>query len=66
MDDIAPTSCAIGLRFARQITTSLAVASEASIAFGHGKTFSITGSRLKEADAFLTISSTEPSKLSGA
>jgi hypothetical protein len=57
---------ALGLRFARQITTSLAVASEASIAFGHGKMFSITGSRLKEADAFLTTLKTAQQELSAA
>jgi PAS domain S-box-containing protein len=44
---------ALGLFFARQITTSLAVAAKAAAAFGHGEPFPLTGSRLKEADTFL-------------
>jgi two-component sensor histidine kinase len=44
---------ALGLFFARQITTSLSVATKAAAAFGHGEPFPLTGSRLKEADAFL-------------
>jgi len=43
----------LGLIVARQITTSLSVASRAAMAFGHGTQFAITGSRLREADAFL-------------
>ena len=39
--------------FARQITTSLSVAAKAAAAFGRGEPFPLTGSRLKEADAFL-------------
>jgi PAS domain S-box-containing protein len=45
---------ALGWFFARQITASLAVASKAAAAFGHDRAFPITGSRLKEADAFLS------------
>ena len=44
---------ASGVFFARQITISLSVAAKAAAAFGHGETFPLTGSRLKEADAFL-------------
>src|SRR5688572_3602183 len=44
---------ALSFRFARQITTSLSLASKAAAAFGHGQSFPITGSRLVEADAFL-------------
>jgi PAS domain S-box-containing protein len=44
---------AFGLFFARQITTSLIVASKAAAAFGRGQPLPITNSRLKEADAFL-------------
>jgi PAS domain S-box-containing protein len=44
---------ALGLFFARQITTSLSVAAEAAAAFGEGEPFLITGSCLEEADAFL-------------
>jgi two-component sensor histidine kinase len=44
---------ALGLFFARQIASSLAVASKAAVAFGHGESFPVAGSRLKEADAFL-------------
>ena len=43
----------LGLFFARQITTSLSVAAKAATTFGHGEPFRITGSRLKEANAFL-------------
>src|SRR5204863_370719 len=39
--------------FARQITTSLAVAANAAAAFGQGEAFPLTGSRLKEAEIFL-------------
>jgi PAS domain S-box-containing protein len=42
-----------GMFFARQITTSLSVAGKAAAAFGHGESFPLTGSRLKEADTFL-------------
>jgi PAS domain S-box-containing protein len=44
---------AFGLLFARPITSSLSAASRAAAAFGHGERFPITGSRLREADAFL-------------
>src|SRR4051812_6518620 len=44
---------ALGVFFARQIATSLSVASKAAVAFGRGETFPVAGSRLKEADAFL-------------
>lgn len=44
---------ALGMYFARQITASLAVAAKAAAAFGRGESFSITGGRLAEADAFL-------------
>jgi PAS domain S-box-containing protein len=44
---------AVGVFFARQITTPLSVAAKAAAAFGHGEPFPLTGSRLKEADAFL-------------
>ncbi len=54
---------ASGLRFARQITTSLSVASKAATAFGHGEAFQITGARLKEADAFLTALKTAQQEL---
>ncbi|HET7912673.1 MAG TPA: sensor histidine kinase, partial [Pseudolabrys sp.] len=57
---------ALGLRFARQITTSLSVASEAAAAFGHGEPFPITGSRLKEADAFLATLRNAQQELSEA
>ncbi len=43
----------LGLLFARQITTSLSAAARAAAAFGQGEPFPITGSRLKEVDAFL-------------
>lgn len=42
-----------GVFFARQITRSLSVAAGAAAAFGADESFPITGSRLKEADAFL-------------
>jgi len=42
-----------GLFFARQITTSLSIAANGAAAFGRGEAFPLTGSRLKEADAFL-------------
>jgi PAS domain S-box-containing protein len=42
-----------GLFFARQITTALSMAAEATAAFGRGEEFPLTGSRLKEADTFL-------------
>jgi PAS domain S-box-containing protein len=42
-----------GVFFARQITTSLSIAANAAAAFGRGKAFPLTGSRLEEADAFL-------------
>ncbi|MGB9078783.1 MAG: ATP-binding protein [Terracidiphilus sp.] len=41
------------LFFARKVTTSLSVAADAAAAFGRGEAFPLTGSRLKEADAFL-------------
>jgi len=44
---------ALGVFFARQITTSLSVAATAAAAFGRGERFALTGSRIKEADAFL-------------
>jgi two-component sensor histidine kinase len=44
---------ALGWFFARQITTSLSVGAKAAIAFGRGDSFAISGSSLKEADAFL-------------
>lgn len=44
---------ALGLFFARQITTSLSVASDAAIAFGHGQRVEVARSGLKEADEFL-------------
>jgi PAS domain S-box-containing protein len=44
----------LGMFFARQITTSLSVAAKAAAAFGRNESFPLTGSRLKEADAFLT------------
>jgi PAS domain S-box-containing protein len=47
------SALALGLFFARQITTSLSVAAEAAAAFGDGKRSPLTGSRIKEADAFL-------------
>jgi PAS domain S-box-containing protein len=47
------TALLFGLFFARQITTSLSVAGTAAAAFGRGEVFPLTGSRLKEADAFL-------------
>jgi PAS domain S-box-containing protein len=47
-------SMAFGLYFARQITTPLSIAASAAAAFGHGEPFTITNSRLNEADAFLT------------
>ncbi len=54
---------ALGLFFARQITTSLSVASKAATAFGHGEPFEISGSHLKEADAFLTTLKSAQQKL---
>jgi PAS domain S-box-containing protein len=42
-----------GIFFARQITTSLSIAARAITAFGRGELVPLTGSRLKEADAFL-------------
>ncbi len=45
----------LGLTVARQITTPLSVASRAAAAFGRGETLPIAGSRLVEANAFLTI-----------
>jgi YbgC/YbaW family acyl-CoA thioester hydrolase len=45
---------ALGLYFARQITTPLSVAARAAAAFGHDEPFLIGGSGLREADAFLT------------
>jgi PAS domain S-box-containing protein len=45
---------ALGLFFARPITTSLSTAATAAAAFGEGEPFSLTGSHLKEADEFLT------------
>jgi PAS domain S-box-containing protein len=53
---VVAIAIALGLSWfiARQITASLSIASEAAIAFGHGQPFRITGSRLKEAEAFLT------------
>jgi two-component sensor histidine kinase len=56
----------LGLWFARQITTSLSVASKAAAAFGHGEPFAITGSRLKEADAFLATLGNAQQELSNA
>jgi PAS domain S-box-containing protein len=44
---------ALGLFFARPITTSLSAADKAAAAFGKGEAFALTGSRLKEADEFL-------------
>ena len=54
---------ALALFFARQITTSLSVASKAAAAFGHGEAFPITGSRLKEADEFLATLNTAQQEL---
>jgi PAS domain S-box-containing protein len=44
---------AAGSFFARQVTTSLSIAANAAAAFGRGDAFPLTGSRLKEAGAFL-------------
>lgn len=57
---------ALGLRFARQITSSLSAASKAAAAFGHGQTFALTGSQLKEADTFLATLKTAQQELSKA
>jgi PAS domain S-box-containing protein len=43
----------VGMFFARQVTTSLSIAANAAAAFGRGEAVPLTGSRLKEADAFL-------------
>jgi PAS domain S-box-containing protein len=43
----------VGVFFARQVTTSLSIATNAAAAFGRGEAFPLSGSRLKEADAFL-------------
>jgi len=45
----------LGLSFARLIGNSLAIASDAAVAFGHGQPVTLAGSRLKEADVFLDI-----------
>ncbi len=45
---------ALGVFFALQITTPLSEATKAAAAFGRGEPFSLTGARLKEAEAFLT------------
>ncbi len=47
------TALALGLLFARPITSSLEVAAKAAAAFGRGEPFPLAGSRLKEADGFL-------------
>ncbi len=57
---------ALGLRFARQITASLSLASKAAAAFGHGESFPIAGSRLVEADAFLASLKSAQEELSKA
>jgi two-component sensor histidine kinase len=55
-----------GFHFARQITTSLSLASKAAAAFGHGQSFPITGSHLVEADAFLATLRNAQEELSKA
>jgi PAS domain S-box-containing protein len=50
---VTALALALGWLFARQITMSLAGASEAAAAFGHGYPVALAGSRLKEADSFL-------------
>jgi PAS domain S-box-containing protein len=42
-----------GSFFARQVTSSLSIATDAAAAFGRGEAFPLTGSRLKEAGTFL-------------
>jgi PAS domain S-box-containing protein len=44
----------LGILLGRQITTSLSVARQAAAAFGRGESSPLTGSRLKEADVFLS------------
>jgi len=56
----------LGLAFARQITTSLSIASKAAAAFGHGERFPIVRSRLREADAFLATLAAAQDDLSKA
>jgi two-component sensor histidine kinase len=56
----------LGLTFARQITTSLSIASKAAAAFGRGESFPIVSSRLREADAFLATLATAREELSTA
>jgi two-component sensor histidine kinase len=56
----------LGLFFARQIATSLSLASKAAFAFGRGETFPVAGSRLKEADAFLATLKDAQQDLSAA
>lgn len=58
------TASILSLRIARRITTSLSIASNAAAAFGHGQALPITGSRLKEADAFLATLKTAQQDLS--
>jgi two-component sensor histidine kinase len=57
---------ALGLRFARHITTSLSAASKAATAFGRGESLPIAGSRLVEADAFLATLRNAQEELSQA
>ena len=57
---------ALGVLFARQITTSLSVATQAAAAFGRGEAFPISGSRLVEADAFLATLKDAQQELSKA
>lgn len=55
-----------GLFLAHRIATSLGLASRAAAAFGRGETFPITGSRLKESDAFLATLKDAQEQLSKA